>query len=459
MKAFYSYIEKEKNRFMAELFELLSQKSISSTGEGINDTINILSAYMKKAGISVRTIETEGYPALYGEVIISKKLPTILVYGHYDVQPARKDDGWDKDPFKPYVKNGRIVARGSSDDKGQLFTHIKAIETWKNVYGDLPINIKMLFEGEEEIGSPNLDKLVKDNCELLKCDLVIVSDSHIHESLYPVIIMGLKGMLYVEMRSKQLKRDLHSKFAAAVESPVWRLLQMLQTLRDSKGSILLENFYDEVIMPSEIESSLIKSIPYDKKQILDNLGVDSLRETINYGDNYYYNMMFEPTCNIDGIRAGYIDDGAKTVLPSEASVKIDFRLVPNQNPEKVLEMLKKHLVKNGFDDIEITYTQMMYPCRADVNSKYVEAIRNAIYNAWNKKPLIYPSIGGSGPNYIFSEKLGVDCITVPYAGADQNNHSVNENMIIEGFYNGIKTNGEIIKEIGALGDKDGTRAG
>ena len=450
MDKYYQFVETNKKRYMEELFCFLRQKSISATGEGMEQTVKLLRDYMEEAGIKTRLLATEGYPAVYGEVISSPVLPTVLIYGHYDVQPA-EEDGWETPPFEPAIRNGKIFCRGSSDDKGQLFTHIKAVEAWHAVFGRLPLNLKFLFEGEEETGSPHLNCLVRENRQLLSCDLVIISDSHIHESGTPTIILGLKGMLYVELTAKGAERDLHSKFAAALENPAWRLMQLLLTLRDREGNILIDGFYDGIKPPTEAEKEAIEQIPYDETQIRNNLGAKALRSSSSYGSHYFWNMMFEPTCNIDGFETGYTGEGAKTVLPSRAKAKLDFRLIPGQDPERIFMLLQRHMKKYGYEDIEVKEEGIMMPCRADANSPYVECIAKAIEAAWGKKPLLYPSIGGSGPNYIFTENLGVECITVPYAGADQNNHGVNENMSVEGFYNGIRTNGEMIERISRSG--------
>ncbi len=438
---------------MEELFRFLSQKSISATGEGMTETVDMLQVFMEDAGIETRLLSTDGWPALYGEIGDPADGPTALIYGHYDVQPAVKEEGWAEDPFSPYIAGDKIVCRGASDDKGQLFTHIKAVEAWRQACGSLPVHLKFLFEGEEEIGSPHLHQLVGENRHLLDCDLVIISDSHIHESGRPVIILGLKGMLYVQLSVEGGSKDLHSKFAAVVESPVWRLIEALSSLRDEAGQILIDGFYDSAIPPSPAEKEAAEQIPLNEEQILKNLGVNRLRSSKTYGSQYFHNMMFEPTCNIDGIQAGYTGEGAKTALPANAMAKLDFRLVPGQEPERVLELLKQHLIKKGFTDIQVSVEGMMRPCRTNLKEPYVEEIGQAIERAWGQAPLLYPSIGGSGPNYIFTQHLGVPCITVPYAAADQNNHGVNETMIVKGFYNGILTNGEIIRGLGQIEDR------
>jgi len=282
--------------------------------------------------------------------------------------------------------------------------------------------------------------------------VVVLSDSHIHESGRPVMILGLKGMLYVQLTMKGAERDLHSKFAASIESPVWKLINLLSSLRDPRGKICIDGFYDRIRAASDAEKQCMDQMPYDKQQVMDNLRTKSLRSSENYGDNYYWNMVFEPTCNINGFLAGYTGEGSKTVLPKEAMAKIDFRLVPDQDPEEIFELLLKHLEKNGFSDVKLEKLSEMKPCRTDPHNPYVASIKKAMWTAWGQEPLLYPSIGGSGPNFIFTEHLQVPCITVPYAGADQNNHGIDENMDIEFFFNGIKTNGEIIRELGSLGE-------
>lgn len=452
MKEFYEYAAKHRERFLGELFGFLRQKSLSATGEGIPECAAMLKGFMEKAGIECRYLETEGHPAVYGEILVSPELPTVLVYGHYDVQPPGPRGEWDSDPFEPELRDGRIYCRGASDDKGQLFTHVKAAEIWNEVYGTFPLNMKYLFEGEEEVGSRNLENLVETHRELLACDLVVVSDSHIHESGRPSIILGLKGLLYVQLDLKGASRDLHSKFAAVVENPVWKAVELLRSLRDKRGFITIEGFYDDVreVLPSERWAE--EEIPYDMQTMLQNYGIEKFEQS-RYGDDYFWNMMFEPTCNIAGINAGYTGEGAKTVLPHKALVKLDFRLVPDQDPQKILQLLRTHLEQKGFGDVEVTPLSMIHACRTPVDDPYVQVVSKAIENAWGEAPLLYPSIGGSGPNHIFTRHLKAQCITVPYAGADQNNHGPNESMILSGFFRGIETNGELMRLIAEAGVK------
>lgn len=450
MEAFYHFIEQNKNHFLKELFQFLRQKSISATGEGMRETPSMLQLCMEEAGMQTIILPSKGYPAVYGEILASTEAPTVLIYGHYDVQPAEEDE-WMSPPFEPVIREERIYCRGASDDKGQLFAHVKAVDAWRRSIGKLPVNVKFLFEGEEEIGSPHLDQLVRENRELLQCDLVIISDSHIHESGRSTIILGLKGMLYVELIAKGGRKTLHSKYAAVVESPVWRLIHFLESIRSREGHVLIDGFYDGIVPVSEAERRAIEAIPYAKEQIRENLGVEKLRTSLTYGSHYFWNMMFEPTCNIDGFLAGYTGNSAKTVLPSEAIAKLDFRLVPGQDPDRIYQLLEDHLDRFGFYDIVPKKISCMKPCRAAADSVYVNCIAQAIKAAWGISPLLYPSIGGSGPNHIFTEYLDVECITVPFAGADQNNHGANENLSVQGFMNGIRTGGTIMEKLSRLG--------
>ena len=253
-------------------------------------------------------------------------------------------------------------------------------------------------------------------------------------------------MLYAEMKFTGANRELHSKFAAAIDNPAWKAVEFLNSLLNEKGEVNIDGFYDDVRQPLPEELIAMNEIPYNESEMLKGYGVKFFRKG-RFGDNYFYNMMFEPTCNIDGIYSGYCGEGSKTTLPNKAVVKVDFRLVPDQSPEKIEELLKKHLHKHGFNDVELKVLNKIRSCRVPVNHPFVKVISEAISEVWKDKPLIYPSIGGSGPNYIFTEHLGVECITVPIAAADQNNHGPDESLILKGYYNGIKISGEIIKRI------------
>jgi acetylornithine deacetylase/succinyl-diaminopimelate desuccinylase-like protein len=446
MEQLFNAVEARAQKSMQELFELLRCKSISAQDDGVAACAELLAGYLERAGVSATVYQTPRHPIVYGELRAGEHMPTLLIYGHYDVQPPEPLELWNSDPFEPVIRDGKIYARGASDNKSQLFAHIKGVEAYLACYKTLPVNIKFLLEGEEEIGSPSLKPFVLEHKDLLACDFAVVSDSHVHESGSPTIILGLKGMLYIEITLRGARQDFHSMKAAAIANPIWRMAHLLACMRDADGSIMIEGFYDTVrpLLPAELAT--VAQIPYDKEAVLSSHGVGELLSG-RITDHYYHNMAFEPTCNVAGIFGGYTGEGSKTVLPCAVTAKLDMRLVPNQQPEDILNKVKAHLAKNGFADAEVkTLGGTFVPSRTPVDSPYVALARRAVAAAWGEEPIIYPGIGGAGPNYIFTDLLGVDCAVIPFAASDQNNHAPNESMTVSGFYNGIKTSAALIRQ-------------
>ena len=444
----YGYIDSQQKKFLEDLFGLLRQRSISTQDDGVNECAELLASQMREAGIEASVFPTPRHPIVYGEVG-PDGAPTMLIYGHYDVQPPEPLELWESDPFDPVIRNGKIFARGSSDNKGQLFAHVKAVQAYRHVFGELPLKVKFIFEGEEEISSPSLEPFVAGHRDLLKTDVCVFSDSHVQENGRPLVVLGLKGMLYVEITLKGANRDLHSMRAAAVPSPVWRLVHLLASLRGNDGLVRIPGYYDDVrpLLPEEIAAA--EAIPCDKAAVCADLGISALLQNRN-GNDYYKNMIFEPTCNIAGLKAGYQGVGAKTVLPSTATAKLDLRLVPDQKPERILALLKDYLAKNGYADAEIELLGSLIPSRTPITHPLVQVAREAVADAYGVEPYIYPGIGGAGPNYVFERHLGVPCFTIPFATADQNNHAPNESLIVDGYFNGIKTGAALIDRIAAF---------
>lgn len=450
MNKVYEYIDEHKEQYINELFPLLMQHSISPQNDvqGIQDCAKLLAGMMTNMGIDTRIFPTKGMPIVYGEVLSHEEAPTILIYGHYDVMPVEPLEEWKTDPFKPEIIEGKIFARGASDDKGQSFTYLKGYEAYKNVYGNVPVNIKYLFDGEEEIGSPSLLPFVLDNLEMLKADVLLSSDSKIHESGRPVLFLGLKGMCSVDIEVKSAEKDLHSMYAPVAPSSAWRLIGLLNTLKGEDGTVKIDGFYDDVIEPTELEKETTKKIPFDKESVFANLTIKDLVEN-RTGKDYYYNYIFEPTCNIGYMGVGY-ETGVKDIVPKKATARIDMNLVPNQKPEKILATLRKYLDKNGYEDVEIKPCSMMVPYRTAIDNKYVPVVEEAIREVWKKDPVILPGIGGFGPNFVFSDNLNIPNIYIPYGALDNSNHAPNESLVIDGFMKGIKIFATIINKISTM---------
>ncbi|WP_178314080.1 M20/M25/M40 family metallo-hydrolase [Lacrimispora sp. 210928-DFI.3.58] len=443
MKKIFDYIEAHHDAYLEELFTFLRCKSISTRDEGVEECAQMLSDIMEKSGISTTIYPTSRHPVVYGERIENEDLPTMLIYGHYDVQPPEPLEEWNSDPFEPVIRDGRIFCRGASDNKAQLYTHVKAAEAWLQVEGKLPVNVKYLFEGEEEIGSPDLLPFVEEHKDLLKCDVCFYSDSHYHENGRPQINLGVKGLCYVEITLREAETDLHSMMATCIQNPAWRMVQLLSTLKDPKGNITIDGFYDDVRPLNKLEIEAAGRIPSDEETLKSQYGVKRFLKG-RRSDDFYYNLIFEPTCNIAGLYAGFTGDGSKTVLPKKASVKIDMRLVPDQKPEKILEALKDHLCRHGFSDAEIRHYGMVTPSRTPVDHPYVKVAEEALREGFLQEPIVFPGIGGVAPDYVFTGHLGVPTIVIPYAAADQKNHAPNESMVLDGFFHGIRTSAALV---------------
>jgi len=435
--------------YVDELMVLLRQPSISTRDEGVQECAEMLAEHMRSLGIRTMIYPTERHPVVFGEIGPEDAEEVLLVYGHYDVQPPEPLDQWKSPPFEPVIRDGKIYGRGTSDNKGQLFAHLKGLETYMKVAGDPPIKIKYLFEGEEEIGSPNLRPFVLKHKDLCRASAAIFSDSHYHESGRPSLILGLKGMLYMEIKVKELASDFHSMKAAALPSAPWRLVTLLSTLKGEDGIVKVEGFYDNVRPPLSEEIEAVDSIPCDSNALLSAHGARQLLEN-RFGQRYYHNMVFEPTLNISGLLSGYTGKGSKTVLPAVASVKLDIRLVPDQEPEEIYEKIMRHLEKHGFGDVEVYHESGFIPSRTPITNKYVGVAREAVTKVWGTEPIIYPGIGGAGPNYIFTRDLGIPCIVIPFAASDQANHAPNESLVLEGFEKGIMTSAAVIHTMGRL---------
>jgi acetylornithine deacetylase/succinyl-diaminopimelate desuccinylase-like protein len=445
MQDVFHYIDKNQNNYLEQLFGFLRQPSISTQNLGVNECALMLMRMLKESGAETEIFQTAQHPIVTGQIRNPAASRTLLIYGHYDVQPPEPLNLWESPPFEPSIRNGRIYGRGVADNKGQLFAHIKATEAILRVRGKTSSNITFLFEGEEEIGSPDLAPFIQNHRDLLKADGCLVSDGSKHNSGRPTIFCGLKGILYLELHAKGANRDLHSMHAAMVPSPVWKLVHALASLKAQDGSVLIPKFYERVRKPTEAELQAVRKVPNLAADVRQKLEIEEL---LGGDDDYYYNMFFSPTCNIAGIEAGYTGPGAKTVLPCRAFAKIDFRLVPNQQPDEVFGQVKQQLEAQGFADIEVKKHSEFMPSRTPVDHPYVQLIAAAIRYATNQEPIIFPSMGGSGPDYLFTGVLGLPSVWLPLSPHDSNNHAPNENIHIEGLVEGIKIASTIIEWIG-----------
>ncbi len=421
------YIEKNFSSLVSELQQLIRQPSVSAKNMGIEECANLLSKIMRKSGIRTEILRLgKGIPpVVYGEVKSkSNTEKTLLFYNHYDVQPEEPLELWHDKPFSGKIKGNKIFGRGSSDDKGELITRIKAVESFLKTTGDVPCNIKFLVEGEEEIGSMHVEKYLKKYKKKFSCDAVIWEFGYVNEKNRPIISLGMKGLLYVELSVNESIRDAHSSLAVLIENPAWRLVQALYSLRDKNGKILIKDWYKEVDHFTKNDMKIISMEPFDEQSFKKEYGINRFVAN-KKGIEIKKAMVGDPTCNIAGISSGYEGPGAKTVLPSKAFVKIDFRLIPKMIPHKQLERLKRHLVEKGFSDIKVNLIHGEAASRTKISDPFVNVVKKAADESFGTS-ILSVSSAGTGPMYSFSKVLGSPCIAIGSTYVYARIHSPNE---------------------------------
>jgi len=438
-----SYIETNKDRFLNELLDLLRIPSISAKTEHKSDMLLCAEAVknsLLEAGADKAVIyETVGHPIVYGEKITDPALPTVLVYGHYDVQPADPLELWHSGPFDPTIKDGKIFARGACDDKGQFYMHVKALELMVKT-NTLKTNIKFCIEGEEEIGSPNLAKFVEANRDLLKCDVILISDTAMISMDSPSIDTGVRGLSYIEVEVTGPNRDLHSGvYGGAVANPATILARMIASCHDENNHITIPGFYDDVLEASAEERALLGKAPFNEEEYAKDLGIDVVYGEKGYSTNERTGI--RPTLEVNGIWGGYTGEGSKTVLPSKASAKISARLVPNQSSAKITALLLEHFKKIAPPGVSVKSIEHHggEPYLTPIDSKAYQAAAKAIEKSFGKLPVPVRG-GGSIPICsLFEKELGVKIVFMGFGLDSDNLHSPNEKYDLFNFYKGIET--------------------
>jgi len=443
MDQIQKYIEENKQRFLDELFELIRVPSISAKPENKPDmieTAGLLRDFLLEAGADeARVMETSGQPVIYGSKRVGEGLPTVLVYGHYDVQPVEPLELWDSDPFEPEIRDGKIWARGADDDKGQLFMHVKAFEFMVKT-GQLPCNVKFMIEGEEEVGSPSLKEFCRSNQELLKADIILVSDTTMIATEIPSITVGLRGLSYMEVELTGPNRDLHSGlFGGAVANPVNVLCNMIASLTNDKNEITIPGFYENVLVLSKEERDEMAKAPFDVEAYKQELDVDAVS-----GEDGYSSLErtgIRPSLDVNGIWGGYIEEGAKTILPSKAFAKISMRLVPNQDSASVDKLFENHFRSIAPEGIRVDVRSLHggQGYVAPTDTVAYQAASKAMEKTFGRKPVPTRS-GGSIPIISdFEEVLGIKTILMGFGLESDAIHSPNENYPLDNFYKGIET--------------------
>ncbi len=445
------YLQKHADRFVDELCDYLRIASVSGDSSfrpSVHAAAEFTRDRLTDAGVESGIVETDGHPIVYGERMESPDLPTVLVYGHYDVQPPDPLDEWQTPPFEPTIRDGRVYARGATDDKGQLYTHIKSVEAWTKTRGALPVNVKFVIEGEEEIGSPNLTPFLQARSEALAADVAVISDTSQYGPGIPAVTYGLRGLMPCEVSLQGPAQDLHSGvFGGSIANPVNALAALVGTLVDDSGRVTIPGFYDDVVPLTDTEQAGFAELPFDEADYLASLGVDAA-----FGEPGFSTLerrWARPTCDINGIFGGYQGEGPKTIIPSRAGAKITCRLVPNQDPEKISRALEQHLrerVRPGLR-FEFLAAPGATPVVFDPHSPWMAAAVAAIAAAFGRKP-VFIREGGSIPVVVsFKDLLGLETLLLGWGLNTDNLHSPNEHFTLADFHRGIAASAHLWKEL------------
>jgi acetylornithine deacetylase/succinyl-diaminopimelate desuccinylase-like protein len=446
MNKVFRHIDSHKDEYVEELQVLCRQPSVSAQNKGITECVNLLKGMMVEAGIAVKVVPVkDGNPVVFGELKSRGAKQTLGFYNHYDVQPPEPLELWDSPPFEAAIKKGKIFARGVSDNKGNIVARLAAVKALKEVHGEIPVDLKFFIEGEEEIGSPHLKSFVKENMRLLRADGYIWESGGVDQQNRPTVSLGAKGIMYVEFRAKGPKRDVHSSYAPVVPNPAWRLVWLLSSLKAPDEKIRVPGWYEKVVSDSEDEIQLLEEAPFDEAADKEELGLKEYLRGVS-GVEAQKALRLHPTCNIAGFGAGYTGPGAKTVLPSEAVAKVDFRLVEAQKPDVMFERLKKHLKGGGFGDVEVVNLGGYEPAKAPVDDPFIVRVVETAGKVYGYNPVVLPSMAGTSPIYVIRNWMGIPVASgggVSYPGSKA--HAPNENIRIKDYVNSIKFVASLIK--------------
>ena len=437
MEEIFADIDAHLGDALARLKRALAQPSIAAEGLGIAEMSALLADDLRAVGFQVETVATDGPPVLLARME-GRRPDHLLFYNHYDVQPVDPVELWTSPPFEPTVRDGKLYARGTSDNKGAIYARLAAVESYRRVRGDLPVGVTWVIEGEEEVGSLHLHQFVAAREDALRGVLGCVWEAGGRDARERYEIgLGCKGILYVELRARGAARDLHSANAAIVVNPAWRLVWALQSLRGPDGRVRIPGFYDAVRPPTPAQRAALDDWDYPEDEVRALYGIDRFLDGLT-GMALKEQLLFGPTCNIDGFHSGYGGPGSKTVLPSQAVAKLDFRLVPDQWPEQVLEALRAHLDAEGFADVEIAWWEGEAPSAGDPEHPFVQTAVRAAERVYGHRPALLPMMAGTGPVYLLCGQFGTPMVTAGVGYADSRAHAPDENIRLADFVDGVR---------------------
>lgn len=441
-----SYLEQNLDRSLSELSRLVAQPSISAQGIGLHECANMVADMLRSRGFTAEVIDTAGAPVVFGERK-GRSAKTLLFYNHYDVQPPEPLELWESPPFEPALRQGKMYGRGISDDKGHIVSRLHAIDAILAADGDIPCNIKFIIEGEEETASIHLHEFVRENREKLKADACVWEFGGVDHREVPMQYLGLRGICYVELAVESLGTDVHSGLGGSIfPNAAWRLVWALSTLKGPDERILIPGFYDDVKQPSARDRELMAALPDVADEYKARYGVKEFIKGIEGGTDLKIEEVFTPTCTICGLTSGYQGAGPKTVQPARASAKVDFRLVPDQKPDDILQKLRAHLDEKGFTDVQITLLGGEPAARTDPDDGFVQLVVRAAEEIYEFPMELVPMVGGSGPSHPFVHDLGLPVATAGLGYPDTRAHAPNENIRVDLYLKHARHMARVIKE-------------
>lgn len=441
-----SYLEKNLDKSLAELSRLVAQPSVGAQNLGMKECAALISDMLTARGFAVRVLDTAGAPVVFGERK-GKSGKTLLIYNHYDVQPPEPLELWETPPFEPSLRNEKLYGRGVSDDKGHIVSRLHAIDSLLDAEGDLPCNIKFIIEGEEETASVNLYQFVRDNQELLKANACMWEFGGVDHTDTPVQYLGLRGICYVELSIDILSTDVHSGLGGSIfPNAAWRLVWALNTLKGPDERILIPGFYDNIKPPTKRDVELLAALDDPTEDYKSRYGVPYFLKGLTGGVDLNVEQIFSPTCTICGLTSGYQGPGSKTVLPARASAKVDFRLIPDQDPKDILKKLRAHLDAKGFTDVQITDLGGDAPARTDPDHPFIQLVAKLAEEVYEMPMKLIPMSGGSGPNHPFVHVLGLPVATAGLGYPDTKAHAPNENIRLDLYLKHARHMARLIKE-------------
>lgn len=452
----HGYIDSMADVHLSELIRVASQPSVSAQNIGVEECCSLLVSMFRDMGMEARILESPTKPAIFAQIRSgNEEALTVLFYGHYDVQPPEPLEAWNTPPFIPTEKLGILYGRGVADNKGQFMAHVMAVRSYLEAFGEVPVHVKFILDGEEESGSPSLPWIVEKYRDLLSADVVYVSDGGMYSDTVPQIVYGNRGILSFEIGIATARSDNHSgNKGGVIENAAWKMVKLLSSMTDDEGNVRIDGFYDGIQPVSPAQQKMMEELEFRPEELCRLYGVDRLK----YQDKmeFYRHQMFLPTLTINGFTSGYGGEGTKTIIPCQAKVKMDIRLVPGMRGADVYEKVKRHVeereplaVVSGYSVMEASCTEPSLPL--------VTCIREGVRKAYGTEPVNLPLMGGSLPNYVFTDILGIPVVSVPYANPDENNHAPNENLKLTCYYSGIHATAQVLYEIAAGNSKNPER--